>query len=166
MTSQLLDRLFALETFGIKLGLDNITSLCEGLGHPERSFTSLHVAGTNGKGSVTAMTHAALRAAGVSAGRYTSPHLSDLSERFVIGDRPVETAALEAVVDDVLACADRLRATGVLPVQPTFFEATTAAAFELFRRAKIEVGVIEVGLGGRFDATNVVSPMAGADHDD
>ena len=162
MTSQLLDRLFALETFGIKLGLDNITTLCEALGHPERSFTSLHVAGTNGKGSVTAMAHAALRAAGVHTGRYTSPHLSDLNERFVIDDRPVETAALESVVDDVLACADRLRATGVLTVQPTFFEATTAVAFELFRRAAIEVGVIEVGLGGRFDATNVISPVAGA----
>lgn len=160
--SQLLDRLFALETFGIKLGLDNITSLCAALGHPERSFASLHVAGTNGKGSVTAMAHAALRAAGVRAGRYTSPHLSDLSERFVIGDRAVETAALEAAVDHVLACADRLRATGVLPVPPTFFEATTAAAFELFRRARIEVGVIEVGLGGRFDATNVIVPVAGA----
>jgi dihydrofolate synthase/folylpolyglutamate synthase len=162
LTSQLLDRLFALETFGIKLGLDNITSLCAALGHPERSFTSLHVAGTNGKGSVTAMAHAALRAAGVHAGRYTSPHLSDLSERFVIDDRPVETAALESVVDDVLACADRLQATGVLPVPPTFFEATTTAAFELFRRAGIEVGVIEVGLGGRFDATNVIAPVAGA----
>lgn len=162
MTSQLLDRLFALENFGIKLGLDNITSLCAALGHPERSFTSLHVAGTNGKGSVTAMAHAALRAAGVHAGRYTSPHLSDLSERFVIDDRPVEAAALEAVVDDVLACADRLQATGVLPVPPTFFEATTAAAFELFRRAEVEVGVIEVGLGGRFDATNVIAPVAGA----
>ena len=162
MTSQLLDRLFALETFGIKLGLDNITTLCEALGHPERSFTSLHVAGTNGKGSVTAMVHAALRAAGVHTGRYTSPHLSDLNERFVIDDRPVETAALESVVDLVLACADRLRASGVLTVQPTFFEATTAVAFELFRRAAIEVGVIEVGLGGRFDATNVISPVAGA----
>jgi len=162
VTSQLLDRLFALETFGIKLGLDNITSLCDALGHPERSFTSLHVAGTNGKGSVTAMAHAALRAAGVHTGRYTSPHLADLNERFVIDDGPVETAALEAVVDDVLACADRLRSTGVLPVQPTFFEATTAAAFELFRRTGIEVGVIEVGLGGRFDATNVIAPIAGA----
>jgi dihydrofolate synthase/folylpolyglutamate synthase len=162
LTSHVLDRLFALENFGIKLGLDNITSLCAALGHPERSFTSLHVAGTNGKGSVTAMAHAALRAAGVHAGRYTSPHLSDLSERFVIGDRPVETSALEAVVDEVLACADRLQAAGVLPVQPTFFEATTAAAFELFHRARIEVGVIEVGLGGRFDATNVVQPVAGA----
>jgi dihydrofolate synthase / folylpolyglutamate synthase len=162
VTSQLLDRLFALETFGIKLGLDNITSLCEGLDHPERSFTSLHVAGTNGKGSVTAMVHAALRAADVRAGRYTSPHLSDLSERFVIGDRPVGTAALEAAVDDVLACADRLMTSGVLPVPPTFFEATTATAFELFRRAEVQVGVIEVGLGGRFDATNVVPAVAGA----
>jgi dihydrofolate synthase/folylpolyglutamate synthase len=162
LTSQFLDRLFALETFGIKLGLENITSLCEGLGHPERSFASLHVAGTNGKGSVTAMTHAALRAAGVRAARYTSPHLSDLSERFVIDDRPVEIAALEAAVDHVLAAADRLRAAGMLTVQPTFFEASTAAAFELFRRAAIEVGVIEVGLGGRFDATNVISPVAGA----
>ena len=156
------DRLFALETFGIKLGLDNISRLCEALGHPERAFRSLHVAGTNGKGSVTAMTHAALRAAGIRSGRYTSPHLSDLTERFVIDDRPVDSAVLESTVEDVLECADRLHATGALPVHPTFFEATTAAAFELFRRSGVQIGVIEVGLGGRFDATNVISPMAGA----
>jgi dihydrofolate synthase/folylpolyglutamate synthase len=156
------DRLLALETFGIKLGLDNISRLCEALGHPERTFRSLHVAGTNGKGSVTAMTHAALRAAGIRAGRYTSPHLRDLAERFVIHDQPVETALLESIVADVLTCADRLRASGALTVHPTFFEATTAAAFELFRRSGIEIGVIEVGLGGRFDATNVIAPVAGA----
>ncbi len=156
------DRLFALETFGIKLGLDNISLLCEALGHPERTFQSLHVAGTNGKGSVTAMTHAALRAAGIRAGRYTSPHLHDLAERFVIHDRPVETELLESTVADVLSCADRLRAAGALTVHPTFFEATTAAAFELFRRSEVEIGVIEVGLGGRFDATNVIHPVAGA----
>jgi dihydrofolate synthase/folylpolyglutamate synthase len=156
------DRLFALETFGIKLGLDNISLLCEALGHPERSFRSLHVAGTNGKGSVTAMTHAALHAAGIRAGRYTSPHLRDLAERFVIQDRPVETALLESTVADVLLCADRLRASGALTVHPTFFEATTAAAFEVFRRSAVEIGVIEVGLGGRFDATNVIAPVAGA----
>jgi len=120
------------------------------------------VAGTNGKGSVTAMTHAALRAAGLRAARYTSPHLTDLSERFVVGDNPVDTALLESAVGEVLQCADRLRASGQLQVQPTFFEATTAAAFEVFRRAAIEVGVIEVGLGGRFDATNVITPVAGA----
>jgi len=160
--SSTLDRLFALETFGIKLGLDNISRLCEALGHPERAFTSLHVAGTNGKGSVTAMTHAVLRAAGVLASRYTSPHLSDLSERFVIGDSPVDATRLESAVEHVLRCADQLREAGILPVQPTFFEVTTAAAFELFRRAGVEAGVIEVGLGGRFDATNVITPVAGA----
>jgi dihydrofolate synthase / folylpolyglutamate synthase len=160
--SPILDRLFALETFGIKLGLDNISRLCEALGHPERAFRSLHVAGTNGKGSVTAMTHAALRAAGVRAGRYTSPHLTHLSERFVIEDEPVETIRLESAVEDVLRCADLLRATGILTAHPTFFEATTAVAFELFRRAGVDVGVVEVGLGGRFDATNVITPVAGA----
>ena len=162
MTSSTFDRLFALETFGIKLGLENILRLCTALGHPERAFRSLHVAGTNGKGSVSAMTHAALRAAGVHAARYTSPHLAELSERFVVGDEPVEATRLEAVVHDVLSCADRLREEGGLTAPPTFFEATTAAAFELFRREKVDVAVIEVGLGGRFDATNVVSPLAGA----
>jgi len=105
--NSIFDRLFALETFGIKLGLDNISRLCEALGHPERAFRSLHVAGTNGKGSVTAMTHAPLSAAGIRSGRYTSPHLSDLAERFVIDDRPVERSLLESTVEDVLSCADR-----------------------------------------------------------
>ncbi|MBF8300365.1 MAG: hypothetical protein HW394_735 [Acidobacteria bacterium] len=148
----MLDRLLALETFGIKLGLDNISRLSAALGHPERTFTTLHVAGTNGKGSVTAMVHAALVAAGVRAGRYISPHLVDLSERFVIG----------SAAEDVLDCADQLKASGGLPVHPTFFEATTAIAFELFRRARVEVAVIEVGLGGRYDSTNIITPAAGA----
>ena len=158
----MLNRLFALETFGIKLGLDNISQLCAALGHPERSFASLHVAGTNGKGSVTAMAHTALVAAGVRAGRYISPHLVDLSERFVIDDAPVSAGALQRAADAVLDCADELIANGGLPVHPTFFEATTAIAFELFRRAGVEVAVIEVGLGGRFDSTNVITPVAGA----
>jgi dihydrofolate synthase/folylpolyglutamate synthase len=158
----LLDRLFALETFGIKLGLDNISRLCAALGHPERRFTSLHVAGTNGKGSVTAMAHAALVASGIRSARYISPHLVDLSERFVISDAAVEPQVLQQAADDVLDCADRLIANGELAVHPTFFEATTAIAFELFRRAGVEVAVIEVGLGGRFDSTNVIAPIAGA----
>ena len=158
----MLDRLFALETFGIKLGLDNISRLCTALGHPERTFVSLHVAGTNGKGSVTAMAHAALVAAGIRAARYISPHLVDLTERFVIGETPVSPEALQRASDDVLDCADGLIATGALPVHPTFFEATTAIAFELFRRAGVEVAVIEVGLGGRYDSTNVIAPAAGA----
>jgi dihydrofolate synthase/folylpolyglutamate synthase len=157
-----LERLFALETSGIKLGLENITRLCEALGHPERQFTSLHVAGTNGKGSVTAMAHAGLVAAGLRAGRYTSPHLVDLRERFVIGDAPVDRASLEQAANDVLDCAERLHADGTLSVHPTFFEATTAVAFELFRRAGVQVAVIEVGLGGRFDSTNILHPPVGA----
>jgi len=147
------ERLFALETTGIRLGLENITRLCDALGHPEHTFTSLHVAGTNGKGSVTAMAHAALHAAGVRAARFTSPHLADVTERFVIGARPVDPLELEDAANYVLDRADS---------PPTFFEATTAIAFELFRRAHVEVAVIEVGLGGRFDSTNVVAPPAGA----
>ena len=149
----MLERLFALETFGIKLGLENIRHLCDALGHPERSFVSLHVAGTNGKGSVTAMVHAALVAAGIRAARYTSPHLVRLNERFVVGTEPVDVGTLETVANDVLDAIDR---------PPTFFEATTAMAFEIFKRAGVEVAVVEVGLGGRFDATNVLEPPVGA----
>jgi dihydrofolate synthase / folylpolyglutamate synthase len=121
----------------------------------------VHVAGTNGKGSVTAMIHAALVHDGVRAARYTSPHLVDLAERFVIGFEAIDTPTLETAAADVLECADRLRSGHVLTVQPTFFEATTAIAFELFRREQVEVAVIEVGLGGRFDATNVLAPPVG-----
>ena len=136
--------------------------LCEALGHPERSFTSLHVAGTNGKGSVTAMAHAALHAAGLRTARYTSPHLADITERFVIGETAVDTATFDEVARDLLDLADGLVQSGRLRASPTFFEATTAIAFELFRRAGTQVAVIEVGLGGRFDATNVITPVAGA----
>lgn len=158
----MLDRLHALEIHGVKLGLENITRLTGALGHPERSFASLHVAGTNGKGSVTAMVHAALVSAGVRTARYTSPHLVHLNERFVIDASPVADADLEAVAARVLDVADSLVAAGSLPGPPTFFEATTAIAFALFARAHVQVAVLEVGLGGRFDATNVVAPIAGA----
>jgi dihydrofolate synthase / folylpolyglutamate synthase len=158
----LLERLFALETFGIKLGLENIRRLCDALDHPERTFLSFHIAGTNGKGSVTAMVHAALVAAGVHAARYTSPHLVHLNERFVVGNTPIDDETLRQVAEDVLDCADKLQRDGILPAPPTFFEATTAIAFEIFRRKRVEVAVIEVGLGGRFDATNVLVPPVGA----
>ena len=99
------------------------------------------------------MVHAALVAAGIRAARYTSPHLVRLNERFVVGNEVVDDRTVETVANDVLNAIDR---------PPTFFEATTAMAFEIFRRAAVEVAVIEVGLGGRFDATNVVEPPAGA----
>ena len=157
-----MERLFALETFGIKLGLENIRRLCEALDHPERSFLALHIAGTNGKGSVTAMVHAALVAAGIRAARYTSPHLIHLHERFVVGNTHIDDTTLQQAARKVLDCADKLQRDGVLPNPPTFFEATTAIAFEIFQRERVEVGVIEVGLGGRFDATNVLNPPVGA----
>ena len=157
--AELLDRLFALETFGIKLGLENITRLCAALGHPERTFTSLHVAGTNGKGSVTAMAHAALVAAGVRAA--TVHVAASRRSRGALRHRRLRrwtpTASCGATCSTApIGCgAERCG-------PPTFFEATTAIAFELFRRARVEVAVIEVGLGGRFDSTNVITPPAGA----
>ena len=152
--------LFSLEQFGIKFGLDNITAIVERLGHPDRAYRTIHVAGTNGKGSVTAMVDAALRAGGHRSARYTSPHLIDLAERFVVDGRPVARADLVAAAGDVRDVVESLRADGTLPVQPTFFEVTTAIALELFRRAAVDVAVLEVGLGGRLDATNVVMPIA------
>jgi dihydrofolate synthase/folylpolyglutamate synthase len=157
-----LSYLFSLEQFGIKFGLDNIFALVGRLGHPERAFQSIHIAGTNGKGSVTAMVDAAIRAAGHRSARYTSPHLVDLTERFVIDGRPVAREALVDVVADVRDVVEALRADGSLTVHPTFFEVTTAVAFELFRRAGVDTAVLEVGLGGRLDSTNVVSPTATA----
>ena len=157
-----LEWLFGLEQFGIKLGLDNISAMLVALGHPERTFRSIHIAGTNGKGSVTAMVDAAVRAAGHRSARYTSPHLIDLTERFVVDGHPVSREDMTRVLDDIRNMVEGMRHSGTLDVLPTFFETTTAAAFELFRRAHVEVAVCEVGLGGRLDATNVLEPMVSA----
>jgi dihydrofolate synthase / folylpolyglutamate synthase len=142
------------------------------LGHPERAFRSVLVAGTNGKGSVVATVDAALIAAGHRSARYTSPHLVDLSERFVIEGRPIGRAPLAAAAADLREAVNHLLSCGRLQGPPTFFEATTAIAFELFHRARVEVAVCEVGLGGRLDATNVLEPAVtaittiGLDHQD
>jgi dihydrofolate synthase/folylpolyglutamate synthase len=157
-----LEYLFSLEHFGIKLGLDNIATLVEALGRPQDRYASLLVAGTNGKGSTTAMLDAALRAAGYRVGRYTSPHLVRIEERFLIDGRPVATEQLTEVLADLQDRIGWLCKTGALAASPTFFEVSTAAALELFRRAGVELAVLEVGLGGRFDATNIVEAVAGA----
>lgn len=162
MTSDPFNYLFSLERFGIKFGLENIQALVAGLDHPEQTFGILHVAGTNGKGSVTAFAERALRSAGYRTGRYTSPHLVDLSERFAINGKAVASAVLRAAITRLQALVDRLIEGGALRGQPTFFEATTAIAFDLFREANVEVAVCEVGLGGRLDATNVVAPLVTA----
>ena len=156
------ERLLALEAFGIKLGLENMRTLSAAMGHPERAYPTIHIAGTNGKGSVSAMVERGLRAAGHRTGLYTSPHLDRIEERVAIDGVAVDAATFEACARDVLAMVDTLRADGRLTVSPTFFEVTTAVAFEAFRRAKVEVAVIEVGLGGRFDATSVIAPVCGA----
>jgi dihydrofolate synthase/folylpolyglutamate synthase len=156
------DYLLSLEKFGIKFGLANIQTLVNALGHPEHSFKSVLVAGTNGKGSVTAMVDCALGASGLRVARYTSPHLVHLEERFAIDGAPVRSEILAALIDEVRVIIEDLIARGALEAPPTFFEVTTAIAFELFRRAGVEVAVLEVGLGGRLDSTNIVQPVAAA----
>ena len=156
------DFLFSLERLGMKFGLDNIAALCGALGHPERQFASIVIAGTNSKGSVTVMVETALRAAGHRVARYTSPHLVRIEERFVIDGREVSTEALRDALGAVRSATESLIQKGTLEALPTFFEFTTAAAFELFRRARVDIAVLEVGLGGRLDATNVVQPIATA----
>jgi dihydrofolate synthase/folylpolyglutamate synthase len=154
--------LYGLEQFGIKFGLANISAILRQLDRPELAFRSVHIAGTNGKGSVTAMTEAGLRAAGYRTARYTSPHLVSLNERFLIQGRAVTDEALIDAIETVRSAVETLRSNGTLDVQPTFFEVTTAAGFELFRRSAVEIAVVEVGLGGRLDATNVLMPEATA----
>ena len=144
----------------MKFGLGTMRRLCDALGHPERQFRSILIAGTNGKGSVTAMVHQGLVAAGHRAGRYTSPHLERLEERFVVGNREASRDDLNEAAAVIRTTVESLEAAGDLETSPTFFECATAMAFELFRKEEIEIGVLEVGLGGRLDATNVVEPVA------
>ncbi len=157
-----LDYLYSLEKFGMKFGLGNIQTLSAALNHPHNRYRNILIAGTNGKGSVTAMVDYALRASGVKVGRYTSPHLVRLEERFVIGGEPVGSDVLVDAVERVQSAIEWLLKAGMLDAPPTFFEATTAVAFYLFREAAVDVAVLEVGLGGRLDSTNIVSPVAAA----
>lgn len=157
-----LEYLFGLEFHGHKFGLANIEAMAAALGHPQLACRTVIVAGTNGKGSVCAMLAAALTAAGFRTGRFTSPHLVCLEERVAIDGTEVTRPELDAAIEDVRAVIDRLRRGGGLPAQPTFFEVVTATAFVIFRRRRVDVAVLEVGLGGRLDATNVATPLVGA----
>lgn len=151
--------LFSLHRFGMKLGLENIRVLLEGLGNPQSHYDSILVAGTNGKGSTAAMIHQILVSAGVRSGLYTSPHLVHTEERIRIGEADISSEELTHHLTDIRACIERLRETNVLVAYPTFFEVLTAAGLLAFARANVEMAVLEVGLGGRLDATNVVSPI-------
>jgi dihydrofolate synthase/folylpolyglutamate synthase len=139
-------------------GLHRIQALCEEMGRPEGAFRAVHVAGTNGKGSTGAMIEAGLRSAGYRTGFYSSPHLTDFNERFRIDGEPIGNEGFAEAVDRTHRAAERLVARGGREAHPTMFEILTAAGFDAFRAAKVDYGVIEVGLGGRLDATNVVEP--------
>jgi dihydrofolate synthase/folylpolyglutamate synthase len=149
-----LDRLLALarwERAGMRLGLERIEALLAALGHPEAGLPVVHVGGTNGKGSVAALTAAILQAAGLRTGLYTSPHLLDVTERIRVDGAPVSREAL---------ARQAARLGPALEVgAATFFEALTAVALAAFREAPVDAAVLEVGLGGRWDATNVGPPL-------
>ena len=145
-----LRRLESLSVRGMRLGLDAIDAVCERLGRPERRMRSILIAGTNGKGSTAATLSAIARAAAVRAGLYTSPHLVDVTERIRVDDEDVSRGELDEALEPVFAAAD---AAPEIPL--TYFEAMTAAAFVAFASRRLELAVLEVGLGGRFDATNV-----------
>src|SRR5262245_754922 len=145
-----LGRLEGLGMRGMKLGLAAIDTLCERLGRPERKVKSVLVAGTNGKGSAAATLAAIAGQAGMATGLYTSPHLIDVTERIRLGPDDISPEELDDVLGKVFAAADRAP-----EVPATYFEAMTAAAFAVFARRGLDLAVLEVGLGGRFDATNV-----------
>lgn len=142
----------------IKFGLDRILAVLEALGNPHRRVRYVHVAGTNGKGSTCAMIEAALRASGARTGLYTSPHLVSPTERIRIGGQAIGEDQFAAAFARVHECAERLLDREQIDFHPTYFECVTAMAFLLFAEKGVEAGVLEVGLGGRLDATNVVMP--------
>ncbi len=143
---------------GANFGLQRMSALMQRLGNPQRAYRVAHIAGTNGKGSTAAMIEAGLRAAGHTTGLYTSPHLMRFNERLRINGAESGDEPFAAAVEEVRAANEWLAAHKGLQAHPTFFESVTAVAFCGFRRAAVEWGVIEVGLGGRLDATNVVDP--------
>ena len=147
--TRFLEELAARRRFGIKPGLDAIRAVTAALGGPERAFRAVHVAGTNGKGAVCALLDAALAADGAAVGRYTSPHLVRLNERFFVRGRPLDDATLDR---------HAARVASVAPADLTFFEARTAVAFLAYAEEKCDRVILETGLGGRLDATNVCNP--------
>ena len=150
-----LQRMFALQKFGMKFGLDGLSNILEKLGNPQQSTSFVHLAGTNGKGSVGIMLQAALSRAGYRVGLYTSPHLVTFRERIRIGDELVSHQEVLRLSQMVWAACG-----GLTP--PTFFEFVTAMAFLYFQEQRVDLAIIETGLGGRLDSTNIITPMVAA----
>ncbi len=153
-------KLFERRRFGIKPGLETMQALLEALGNPQRAYPVVHVAGTNGKGAVCAMTASILSAADARTGLFTSPHLVRFNERYRVDGVDIDDGTLAELVERVDAAAAGVERAGGR--EATFFECSAAIALEYFRVRKVGVAVLEVGLGGRFDATNIVLPVATA----
>lgn len=146
-----LDFLFARTTGGFKFGLERTSAFLEHLGNPQRAYPSIHIAGTNGKGSSVATLTALLASRGLKVATYTSPHLVDFRERMIVDGAPIPAEDVVAFIEREMPYVEEIGAS--------FFEATTAMAFDYFARAGADVAVIEAGLGGRLDSTNVLDPI-------
>lgn len=149
-----LDRIFPPLPTGVPWGLERTEALLREIGDPQNSYPTLHVGGTNGKGSLAAVWAEVLKEDGKRVGLYTSPHLCSFRERFQIGGRPISA-------DVLMASADELR-DSIAGFGLTFFEAATVLAFHLFAKLEVDIGLVEVGLGGRLDSTNVIRPQVTA----
>src|SRR2546425_7183135 len=143
-----------------KFDLENITVLTERLGRPDRAYPSVHIAGTNAKGSPAAFLESILRNASFRTGLNPSPHLERINERIRINGEEISDETFAETFARIHVLIEELLAAGKLRAHPTYFECVTAIAFECFARARVEFAVFEVGLGGRLDATNIVSPVA------
>jgi len=158
--------LSTLARFGMRMGLDRMRHFLESIGSPHRAVPVIHIAGTNGKGSTTRMVGSMLRTAGYRVGEYTSPHLQHINERIHVNGEPISDTALNALLSEIDQSRQRWAAglDDFVPIDRvlTYFELMTAAAFTHFANQSLDVAVIEVGLGGRLDATNVVDPVVTA----
>ncbi|MGH9768117.1 MAG: bifunctional folylpolyglutamate synthase/dihydrofolate synthase [Blastocatellia bacterium] len=150
------------EVSAMKLGLDSVRALARVLGSPQKKFPAVHIAGTNGKGSTAAMTASILRMAGMRVGLYTSPHLVSITERIRVDGDEITPDEFARLATDVRAACERLVAENVLPATPTFFEQVTMIGFLYFAEREVDLAVLEVGLGGRLDATNICEPVVTA----
>ncbi|HYS72321.1 MAG TPA: folylpolyglutamate synthase/dihydrofolate synthase family protein [Thermoplasmata archaeon] len=155
----LLNELYALERFGIKLGLDVVRELLRRIGNPQDEFATIHVTGTNGKGSTCAFLASIFRAAGHRVGLYTSPHLVKFNERIRVDGAMIADGDVARLYGEIKPQAAAMAANDETN-QPTFFEITTAMAFRYFAERRVDLAVVEVGMGGRLDATNVIAPEA------
>lgn len=150
-TNDILNKLFSLQRFGIKPGLERTSHLLDYLGAPQEKYHTVHIAGTNGKGSVASCIASILMEAGYKTGLYTSPHISDFNERIRVNGQKCTNSFMIELAEKLMNKGDKIGAT--------FFEITTAMAFDYFAMENVDIAVIETGMGGRFDSTNVITPL-------